>query len=438
MPARSRLSKVERVAARSCDPLDPRTVAVVGSSSSVVERRYQGDARMNIEEIQKELRDESLDGWLFCDFHNRDHLAYRILGLPNKHTTRRWFYYVPAKRTPIRLVHSVEPTKLDSLPGHKVVYQSWAELQQALKDILGDSRRVAMQYSPRNQIPQVSLVDAGTVELVRHCGVEVVSSADLVQRFEALVSAEGFATHEEAGRRVHKILKETWEDLKARLGRGEKVTEYDVQSFIRRRFRLEGLDNSGDGPIVAVRGHAADPHFEPTPEKAVPIQQGDTLLIDLWARLDQPGAIYYDITWCAFVGDEPPAEYVRLFRIACEARDEAVALVRERFAQGEPLHGWEVDEACRAHIEAAGLGAYFVHRTGHSIGEECHGNGVNLDSLETKDDRRIVPGCLFSVEPGIYVPDRDMGVRTEIDVYIDAEGQAVISGPIQQQVVLLS
>lgn len=392
---------------------------------------------MDLEAIQAALREAGMDGWLFHDFLGRDPLSYRILGLPEGHAKRRWYYYVPASGEPRRLVHAVEAARLDALPGAKIVYRSWQELHAAIRDMMRDVRRVAMQYSPLNHIPYVSTVDAGTVELVRNSGVEVVSSADLVQQFEAVVSAAAFETHEEAGRRIHRVLRETFDETAVRVRKGEVWTEYDAQQAILRRFRLEGLTSDGDGPIVAVRGHAADPHYEPTADRAVPIHRGDTLLVDLWARLDQPGAIYYDITWCAFVGSIAPDLYERLFRIASGARDAAVAFVRETLAAGRPLHGYEVDKVCRGHIEAAGYGEAFVHRTGHSIGTAVHGNGVNIDNLETQDLRRIVPGCLFSVEPGIYLPERDVGVRTEIDVYVNEACEAVVSGPIQQALVLL-
>jgi Xaa-Pro aminopeptidase len=392
---------------------------------------------MDLQAIQAALRDAGVDGWLFHDFLGRDPLSYRILGLPEGHAKRRWYYYIPASGEPRRLVHAVEAARLDPLPGAKTVYRSWQELHGALRELMRDLRRVAMQYSPLDHIPYVSTVDAGTVDLVRNCGVEVVSSADLVQQFEALVSAAGFATHEEAGRRIHRTLQQTFDEIATRVRKGETYTEYEAQQAILRRFRLEGLTSDGDGPIVAVRGHAADPHFEPTPAKAVPIRRGDTLLLDLWARLDQPDAIYYDITWCAYLGGVVPEFYDELFRVATGARDAAVAFVRERMAAGAPLFGYEIDDVSRGHVVAAGYGEAFVHRTGHSIGTAVHGNGVNIDNLETQDRRRVVPGCLFSVEPGIYLPDRDIGVRTELDVYVNQAGEAVVSGPIQHELVLL-
>jgi Xaa-Pro dipeptidase len=386
-----------------------------------------------IAEIQQALREAGLDGWLFYDFHNRDVIAYRILGLdPAKMTTRRWYYFVPAVGEPRKLCHSVEPHRIDALPGEKLIYLPWQQMQSLLRETLGSARRVAMQYSPNCIIPYVSLADAGTVELIRSFGVEIVSSADLVQRFEAHVGETGHTSHVEAGRRLHQVLTATWAEIARRIG--SRATEHDIQQFMIGEFQRLGLSSSSP-PIVAVNAHAADPHFEPRPDNTVAIRPGDRVLVDLWAKLAEPGSIYYDITWMGYVGSDPPEEYVRVFTIARDARDRAVALVEERMAKGEPLHGWEVDRACRAHIESHGYGNYFVHRTGHSIGEEVHGNGVNIDNLETRDDRLIVPGTLFSIEPGIYLPE--FGVRTEIDCYVGPSREVTIAGPRQMEIVTI-
>ncbi len=391
---------------------------------------------MKFAAIQKALQEADLDGWLFYDFQNRDPVAYRVLGLPDKHTSRRWFFYVPARGEPRGLVHAVEPTKLDPLPGRKATYLSWQQLRQMLRELLGNAKRVAMQYSPQNAIPYVSLVDAGTIELVRACGVEVVSSADLVQSFEALVSPEAFRTHELAGQRMHAVLQQTWQEVRARLNAGASPTEFDIQQYMLELFARNHLTADDQAPIVAVNGHAADPHFDPHADVAVPIREGDCLLIDLWARLDQPGAIYYDITWCGYVGEgRVPERYAHIFKAACHARDRAVEYLQHSLAVGEPVHGWQVDKVCRGDIEAAGFGAAFVHRTGHSIGTAVHGNGVNIDNLETQDQRRIVPRVLFSIEPGIYLPEEGLGVRTEIDVFVSDAHEVVICGPVQQELV---
>jgi Xaa-Pro aminopeptidase len=294
-----------------------------------------------------------------------------------------------------------------------------------------------MQYSPDCTIPYLSRVDAGTVELVRSCGVEVVTSADLVSRFEAVLDAAGWESHKQAGDRMHAVLGETWAEIARRLKAGEACTENGIQQFMLQRYAHHGLDCEGQFPIVAVNAHAGDPHFDPTPEASVDIKDGDAILIDLWAKLAQPGAIYYDITWCGIIGDGPiPPKYQEIFDVACAARDRAVALVTDRLAAGEPLYGFEVDRACRQVIETQGYGPAFVHRTGHSIGEQVHGNGAHIDDLETRDRRELIPGLLFSIEPGIYLAEEaGLGVRTEIDVFIGFDRKPQIYGPIQRELV---
>ncbi len=395
------------------------------------------DVATRIARIQSALADEGLDGWLFYDFHNRDRIAYRVLGMdPDKFTSRRWFYYVPVTGEPRALVHKVEPTKLDSLPGSKRFYLAWTELRAGLRELLGPAGRIAMQYSPMGDIPYVAMVDAGTVELVRSFGHEVVSSADLVQIFEAVIDQEGYQSHLEAAERVQRIKDEAFAEISAAVREGREVTEYDIQQLIVRRFHEEGLTCDREWPIVGVNDHPANPHFEPTPDNARVIRPGDKVLIDLWARLDRPGAIYYDITWCGYVGQDPPADYVEIFETVRDARDAAVRFVRDRFAAGEPVYGWEVDDACRAVVRERGYGDYFIHRTGHSIGEAVHGNGVHIDNLETRETRRLIPGICFSIEPGIYLPG-NMAVRSEIDCFITLEGEVVVAGDVQDSLLLL-
>ena len=391
----------------------------------------------DIARIQREIKALGFDGWLMYDFHNRDAIAAHVLGLElGKFTSRRWFYWIPAVGEPVKLVSKVESTKLDSLPGAKRAYLSWRELHGAIKEALGSAGKVAMQYSPTANIPYVSMVDGGTVDLVRSLGYDVVSSADLVQTFQAVLDDAAYDTHVEAGRRVQAIKDEAFALIGSELKIGRTLTQYDVQQFINRRFGEEGLTCEGELPIVGTNEQPADPHFEPTPANARPIRRGDTLLIDLWAKLDQPGAIFYDITWCGFVGSEPPAKYVEIFNTVRDARDAALGFVRKRFEAAKPVHGWEVDDACRNVVAAAGYGDYFIHRTGHSIGEEVHGNGVNIDNLETKDERLLVPGICFSIEPGIYLPG-EMAVRSEIDVFITPAGSVDVAGAMQRDLVLI-
>ena len=391
---------------------------------------------MNLPAIQQALRERKLGGWLLCDFHNRDHLAYRVLGLDmTKLTTRRWFYFIPAKGEPRKLVHSVESRKLDALPGKKEVFLPWTQLHSSLKRMLGSPKKIAMQYSPKNNVPAVSMVDAGTIELVKGFGHKVVSSADLVQLFEATISVEGYQTHKEAGVIVDKIRAEAFDHIRNAIATNSSLTEYELQQFIMRRFKESGLVTD-DPPIVGTNDHPADPHFESTPENARPFKQGDTVLLDMWAKLNKPGAIYYDITWVGYIGDEPSKKYQEIFNTAKAARNAAIKFVMDKFAKGQKCYGWEVDDACRAVVKKAGYGKYFVHRTGHSIGEEVHGNGVNIDNLETKDDRQLMPGCCFSVEPGIYL-EGEMAARTEINMFIRHDGVPEVTGEMQEELVQL-
>ena len=389
---------------------------------------------MNVQRIQAALRERKIGGWLFCDFHHRDHLAYRVLGLDmTRMTTRRWFYFVPARGVPKKLVHSVEKGKLDTLPGTAQVYLSWEQLHASLKRMLGPKKRIAMQYSPKNNIPAVSLVDAGTIELIRSFGHKVVSSADLVQLFEAVIDEQGYASHCEAARIVDRIRAEAFAKISEGVRAGNGVSEFGVTRYIMDRFTQEGL-TTADAPIVGSNEHPANPHFESTPGNDRPFKTGDTVLIDLWAKKNAPGAIYYDITWVGYIGDAPSPKYQELFATVVRARDAAVALVKEKFARKQPCYGWQLDDAARRVITKAGYGKYFVHRTGHSIGEETHGNGGNIDNLETRDDRLLMPGCCFSIEPGIYL-EGAMAVRSEVNVFIRHDGVPEVTGEVQQELV---
>jgi len=390
---------------------------------------------MDLEAIQGALRKAGADGWLFCDFKHRDPMAYTILGLDaSSMTTRRWYYWLPAKGEPVKLSHRVEPRKLDPLPGRQEYYLAWRELHAKLREILGTPAKIAMQYSPLNNIPYVSVVDAGTIELVRSFGHDVVSSADLVQIFESVSGDEGFRSHAWAGERVQKVKDEAFALMDEALRDGRKITEYEVKRFIDARFEEQGMTNDGESPIVGFNDHPADPHFEPTASGAYTLHHGDTILVDLWARRAEPPGIYYDITWCGFAGQEPPPLYQEIFAVVRAARDAALDFVRQRMASGTATHGWEVDDACRRVVEKAGFGEHFIHRTGHSIGVEVHGNGVNIDNLETMDERILIPGICFSVEPGIYLQGR-MAVRSEIDVFITSAGRVEVVGPMQERLL---
>jgi Xaa-Pro dipeptidase len=386
---------------------------------------------MNIQQIQAELRKHNLDGWLFFDHHQRDPLAYRVLGInPGRTVTRRWYYYIPADGEPKGLAHNIEAGILDSLPGAKAHYSSWQEQERGLQNLLSGQRRIAMQYSPQCAIPYISLVDAGTVELVRGLGVEVASSADLIQQFEARWSVEALDSHLEAGRRVDEVLRQAFVMIGERLRAGSAVSEFEAQQFIRKGFEAAGLFTD-HGPIVGVNANASNPHYEPSAGASAAIRKGDLVLIDLWAKLNQPGSVYYDITWTGVCG-QATAEMQNVFAIVRGARDAAIDRVRKAVAASEKIRGFEVDDAARGYIQERGFGDYFVHRTGHSIGEDVHGTGANMDNLETHDERTIIPWTCFSIEPGIYLPS--FGVRSEVNMFV-GDGEARVTGRIQTELV---
>jgi Xaa-Pro dipeptidase len=388
-----------------------------------------GINQATVERIQEALRRENLDGWLFFDHHQRDPLAYRVLGFqPASHVTRRWYYMIPAQGEPVGMVHRIESGVLNSLPGDKIAYSSWQEQQSHLTTLLKGCKRVAMQYSPLCAVPYVAMVDAGTVELVRSKGVEIVTSAELIQEFESCLSEAQFESHMEAGRRVDKVRAGAFAFMAAKLTVG--VDEVAVADYVRSEFTKARLFTD-HGPIVGVNGHAGDPHYEPSPATSSQIKPGDLVLLDMWAKLDEPGAVYYDITWTGFVGDAP--DHIRkTWEIVSGARDAAIAAVKTAVAAGQPIRGFEVDDAARGHIRASGEVDYFVHRTGHSIKEDVHGTGANMDNLETHDDRRIVPGALFSIEPGLYY--KDYGIRSEINMYVSTT-EATVTGAMQQELL---
>lgn len=387
---------------------------------------------MNLERIQEELRKQNLDAWLFFDHHGRDPLSYRILGLgAPHHVTRRWYYLIPAHGEPKALVHKVESKMLDVLPGEKLQYAGWQEHRAGVERLVSGLKRVAMQYSPFCEIPYVALVDAGTVELVRAAGCEVATSAELVQSFEAKLSQAGLDSHLEAGRRVDAIRAEAFRFLGERLKSTEPVTEFEVAEFVRRRFAESGL-LSENGPIVGANGNASNPHYEPRQELSATIHSGDFVLLDMWARLDEGDSVFYDITWNGFCGTAIPAKIIDVFTIVRDARDAAIRLVQTEFQAGRELRGFQVDDAARHHIQAHGYGDSFIHRTGHSIGKEVHGNGANMDNFEIHDERKLIPWTCFSIEPGVYLDT--FGVRSEVNLFL-TDTEALLTGEAQRELV---
>lgn len=388
---------------------------------------------MNLDAIQSALRDARIDAWLFYDHHHRDPLAASILGLPDTGlVSRRWYYVIPAEGEPRKLVHRIESGKLDSLPGTRGVYSSWQELEMGLEGMLAPWSRIAMQYSPCNAIMYVSMVDAGTIEMLRGMGKEIVTSANLVSRFEAVLTEDQIDSHYAAQRALDDILTQGFQHIGSRARSGIPATEYEMMIWFQEAMRRAGL-TTDHGPNVSIDENSSDSHYEPTAEASRPIQSGSFLLIDIWARVDRPGTCWYDITWTGVVSREPTERERVIFAVVRDARDAAIEAVRSAFTDGgQPIRGYQADDAARAVIRAAGYGPYFTHRTGHNIGAELHGAGAHLDNLETHDDRRILPFTCFSVEPGIYLPE--FGVRSEVNM-IATRDNASVTGRIQREIV---
>jgi Xaa-Pro dipeptidase len=402
--------------------------------------------RMDLSAIQSALREHHLDGWLFYDHHHRDPIAYRILSLDeSSFVSRRWFYFIPADGEPRKLVHRIESGKLDSLPGTKDAYSSWQELEHKLEAMLDGAAIIAMQYSPRNAIMYVAMVDAGTVELIRSMGKEVVSSADLVSVFEAVLTEQQIASHFEAQRRLDAVLSAGWKFIGESVRSNKPVTEFDVVQFLLTEMEKSGLWTD-HGPNCSAGPNSADSHYEPTRETSRIIRTGDFILIDIWAKLasasnpkdPDPIAIWYDITWTGVVNREPTPREQLIFNTVRDARDAAIEAVQRAYTPvsglpARPIAGWQADDAARAVIRDAGFGEFFTHRTGHNIEVSLHGNGAHLDNLETHDERLLLPNTCFSVEPGIYFPG-EFGIRSEVNM-ITLPGNAIVTGPLQRELL---
>ena len=391
---------------------------------------------IDVASVQEALRADGLDGWLLYDFHGSNPIARRVIGLDGttKLTTRRWYYLIPAEGTPRALVHAIERDSLGPVPGDRREYAGRQQLADGLATLVRGCGRLAMEYSPECAIPYVSRVDAGTVEALRGLGVEVVSSGDLVQQFEAVWSDDALATHRDASERLYRIKDRTFTLVAERARAGRTMTEFEVQQTMAGWFETEGLVTDCP-PVVAAEESSGNPHYLPTADRTRVIHADELVLLDLWGKLDVPGAVFADITWVGYTGARVPDEYATAFGVARDARDAAVALVESAVKVHRDLRGWEVDRAARAVVEEAGLGPYFVHRTGHSLGEAVHGNGVHMDDYETHDDRRVRPGTGFTIEPGVYF--ERFGVRTEINVYVGTD-DVTVTGPRQTGIIPLT
>ena len=396
----------------------------------------QATAGVDVAAVQAALGAEGLDGWLLYDFHGSNPIASDVTGAGRRSghlATRRWYYLIPATGQPRGLVHAIERHVLAHLPGDISIYAGREQLDSGVRELVRGVRRIAMEYSPDGAIPYLGRVDAGTIEHLRTLGLDIVSSGDLVQRFAAVWDEAAVATHMAASEKLHRVKDRAFAAIRDRIASGTPTTEYDIQQLMTGWFRDEGLI-SDSPPIVAAAGNGGNPHYMPTASEHRPIRAGEMVLLDLWGKLDTPGAVFADITWVGYTGAQPPQRCITVFDTVAAARDAAITLVERAVAAGQPLRGWQVDRAASTVLRAAGFGAHVLHRTGHSLGESVHGNGVNMDDYETHDDRRLLPGTGFTIEPGLYFDD--FGVRLEIDMLV-RERDAIVTGPIQQEIVSL-
>jgi Xaa-Pro dipeptidase len=392
---------------------------------------------LDIAAVQAALRADDLDAWLLYDFRGLNAIAADLIGVNRQGghlATRRWYYLIPAQGEPAGLVHAIERDSLSHLPGATSQYASRDQLEAGLSQLVKGLRRVAMEYSPRCAIPYVSRVDAGTIELVRASGVDVVSSGDLIQRFASVWDPEAIRTHQEASEKLHRIKDAAFDAIARRLHDGIATSEYDIQQLMAAWFRAEGLVSDSD-PNVSAEENAGNPHYLPTASSSRAIGSNELVLLDLWGKIDRPGAVFADITWMGYTGPRVPERYANAFAAVAAARDAAVALVQRAAAAGQELRGWQVDRAAASVLRSAGYGDRILHRTGHSLGESVHGNGVNMDDYETHDDRRLLVGTGFTIEPGIYFAD--FGVRSEINMVVGPH-DAALTGPAQAEIVALA
>jgi Xaa-Pro aminopeptidase len=387
----------------------------------------------DLQQVQSAIREFGFDGWLLYDFRALNVLALRVLGIPEEQAgSRRFFYFVPADGEPKKLVHRIESSALDHLPGQKHIYLTWQQLHAGIQQLISGNKKITMEYSPRNANPYISRVDAGTIELVRASNAEVHSSGNLIQYFEARWSDEQWQLHLQADELNQQAFDLAWQTIADKVRDGSTIRETDLQQIVMDFYSDHNM-TTYHPPIVGVGKNSGDPHYAPQPGKDAEIKQGDFVLLDMWAKMDVPQAVYNDLTKVGFVGKSVPNKYTEIFNIVAAARDAGIQCVQRAFAENRPLQGWEVDQATRDVIEKAGYGQYFIHRTGHNIGQETHGNGANIDNLETKEERLIMPRTCFSIEPGIYLDE--FGVRSEVNVFVDGNSKVHVTGGLQTEVL---
>lgn len=382
--------------------------------------------------IQQKLKDEKMNGWLIYDFRRNNDIGCDFLEIPHDQLlTRRFFYWIPKYGEPVKVVSLVEPNSLDHLPGKKLTYLSWQNLEQYVKSLLTPQTSIVMEYSPKNAVPAVSKVDAGTMDLIRSFGVDVLSSAEIMQHYTSVWDESQLKLHLEAAKVLDDTAQKTWQMIHDVIKANHKLTEYDVQQFMIEYMHMNHCVLEGH-PICAINENSADPHYTPTAKKSKSIVPGDFILIDLWCKKKERHAVFADITRVACLG-KPTEKQQMVFQIVRKAQQQATEFVQKRILEDKPLMGWEIDQAARQVIVDADFGQYFIHRTGHNIDIKDHGNGTHIDSLETLDLRPIIPNTCFSIEPGIYITG-EFGVRLEYDIFIKADKSILVTGGIQDTI----
>jgi len=391
--------------------------------------------KFNLEKIQNLLSKMNIEGWLLYDFRGSNELALNILDIPpTSHLTRRFYYYIPRKGTPVKIVNGIEAGNLDHLPGERKKYSSHSSLTSYLSEILTPGKKIVMEYSSMNAIPYVSKVDAGTLEQIKSFGVEITSSADLITMFDAVWSEEQYRENIPVANALTEIVHLAFGYIKKELLDNKILDEYLVSQFIMKEFAKRNYYTDFP-PIVGVNENSANPHYSPAETGSKKMHIGDFVLIDLWAKPDNESAVWSDITWTGFIGEDVPEKYTKIFNIVADARDAAFNFISSRLNANQEVRGYEADDVTRNVIEDAGYGKYFIHRTGHSITTALHGTGPHLDNFETRDERLILPSTSFSIEPGIYLTG-DFGVRSEIDCYVTKDSKLIATGGERQKEII--
>ena len=390
--------------------------------------------KLDIIKIQKLLREAKMDGWLFTDFQGHDFITKEFLKLENRFCTRRLFYLIPAQGEPVKVLSAIEPLLLEHLPGKKILYQGIEGQKKVLSELLKPGMKIACQYSPGGNVPTISSMDAGLIEYLRTYGIKPVTSADLMQHFGAVLSEHQIETHRQAGVIIHKILTDTFSWIREKIDAGTYIDEYAMLQKMQELIRQENIYMDSP-PFFGIDEHTCDPGYEPNENDSKQIREGSRLIIDIAGRLPEEDAVYYDVSWCMNVGEKIEPEYKKWFQIVYDAREDARQFIQARLDEGETVRGYEVDRRLKERFEQLGCAQYLMHRTGHNIGHRCHGIGANLDDYETHDDRCLLPGTMFSIEPGLYT--EKYGVRLEYDVHITSERETKVYGPVQDEILVI-